>query len=135
MRNHGRVVNPVNEDQGERPNPPATERAEELVDRMGEGIGYFASLTGLRLLKVAALAREEAEDMWAEAQSLRRAQSMRRQRQEAESGHAAETIQATDVARRTAEELNVDLREVRGTGVNGLITAGDVKSKKKESTG
>jgi pyruvate/2-oxoglutarate dehydrogenase complex dihydrolipoamide acyltransferase (E2) component len=125
----------VNEDQGERPNPPATERAEELVDRMGESVGRFASFAGLRLLKVAALAREEAEDMWAEAQSLRRSQGTRLRRQEAESGPVAGPIRATDVARRMAEELNVDLREVRGTGVNSLITAGDVKRKKKESTG
>jgi pyruvate/2-oxoglutarate dehydrogenase complex dihydrolipoamide acyltransferase (E2) component len=124
----------VSEGQGERPRRPATERAEELVDRMGESVGRFASLAGLRILKVAALAREEAEDVWAEAQSRRRAQSTRRQRQEGESGYAAGTIQATDVARRMAEELNVDLREVRGTGVNSLITAGDVKRKKKGIT-
>jgi pyruvate/2-oxoglutarate dehydrogenase complex dihydrolipoamide acyltransferase (E2) component len=124
----------VTEDQGGSSRRPATERAEELVDRLGESVGQFASLAGLRLLRVAALAREEAEDVWAEAQSVRRAQSMRCQNREAESGRAAEPIKATDVARRTAEELGVDLREVRGTGVNGRVTAGDVKRKKKEST-
>lgn len=124
----------MTEDQDGSSRRPATERAEELVDRLGESVGQFASLAGLRLLRVAALAREEAEDVWAEAQSVRRAQSMRRQNREAESGRAAEPIKATDVARRTAEELGVDLREVRGTGVNGRITAGDVKRKKKEST-
>ncbi len=172
----------MTEDQGDRSSRAATARAEELVDRLGESVGHLASLAGWRLLKVAALAREEAEDVWAEAQSLRHTQgaprqaqdaepagvaetvaatdmarrtaeklnvglrgviqsvergmqSTRRQEQGAEPAGVAQTIQATDVARRVAEELNVDLREVRGTGVNGRITAGDVKRKKKEDTG
>lgn len=125
----------MTEDQGGRSKRPATERAEELVDRLGESVGQFASLAGLRLLRVAALVREEAEDVWAEAQSVRHAQqSVRNQNRNAESGRGAEPIKATDVARRTAEELGVDLSEVTGTGVDGLITAGDVKRKKKEST-
>ena len=122
----------MTEDQGGRPRRPATERAEELVDRMGESLGHFASLAGLRLLKVAALAREEAEDVWAEAQSVRRAQSARHGERYAEPAGAAEPVRATDVARRTAEDLDVDLREVRGTGVGGMITVGDVKRKSEE---
>jgi pyruvate/2-oxoglutarate dehydrogenase complex dihydrolipoamide acyltransferase (E2) component len=123
----------VTEDQGGRPRRPATERAEELVDRVGESVGNFASLAGWRMLKVAAFVREEAEDVWAEAQSVRRAQNARREEQRyAAPAGAAEPIRATDVARRTAEDLNVDLREVRGTGVGGRITAGDVKRKSKE---
>ncbi len=51
---------------------PATERAEELADRMGQRLGYVTTHIGLRVRKTAARAREEAEDMWAEAQSLRR---------------------------------------------------------------
>ncbi len=51
---------------------PATMRAEELVDRLGERIGYFASLLNQRARSAAARAREEAEDIWAEAQSIRR---------------------------------------------------------------
>ncbi len=125
----------MTEDQGDRSSRAATARAEELVDRLGESVGHLASLAGWRILKVAALAREEAEDVWAEAQSLRHTQGARRQEQDAEPAAAAETVEATDVARRVAEDLNVDLREVRGTGVNGWITAGDVKRKKKENTG
>lgn len=60
------------EPQDERPDPAATERAEEMLDRAGEQVGRFASLLSLRLRQVVALAREEAEDMWAEAQSMRR---------------------------------------------------------------
>lgn len=50
---------------------PAIERAEELVDRLGQRAGAFASMAGLRIRKLAARTREEAEDVWAEAQSVR----------------------------------------------------------------
>ena len=122
----------MTEDQRGRSRRPATERAEELVDRVGESVGNFATLAGWRVLKVAAFVREEAEDVWAEAQSVRRTQSARREERYAEPAGAAEPIRATDVARRTAEDLDVDLREVRGIGVGGTITVGDVKRKSKE---
>ena len=48
-----------------------TERAEALVDRLGGRLGLFAGLTALRMRLLAARAREEAEDLWAEAQSIR----------------------------------------------------------------
>ena len=51
---------------------PATERAEETLDQAGERLGVFAATVGQRLRKAVALAREEAEDILAEAQSLRR---------------------------------------------------------------
>jgi hypothetical protein len=40
-----------------------------------------------------------------------------------------EEIQATDAARRKAEELDVNLSRVEGTGANGQITVGDVREK------
>lgn len=58
--------------QAEAQTRPATERAEETLDQIGERLGAFAALVGHRLRKAAALAREEAEDILAEAQSLRR---------------------------------------------------------------
>ena len=125
----------MSEDRGGRQSQPATERAEELVDRMGESVGYLASLAGWRLLRAAAFVREGAEDVWAEAQSVRRAQSISAERQKeryAGTVGVTEPIKATDVARRVAEDLNVDLREVAGTGVHGRITVGDVKRKSKE---
>ncbi len=51
---------------------PATERAEETLDQVGERLGVFAAAVGHRLRKAAALAREEAEDILADARSLRR---------------------------------------------------------------
>ena len=50
---------------------PAIERAEEMVDHLGERAEALASMAGLRIRKLAARAREEAEDVWAEAQNVR----------------------------------------------------------------
>jgi hypothetical protein len=50
------------------------ERAEEIVDHLAERIGHYAGLFGHKILWLAARAREEAEDIWAEAQALRRGQ-------------------------------------------------------------
>ena len=64
----------ANKAQSKAKSKPATTRtseAEEAVDRMGEQIGRFATLIGREVLKAAARAREEIEDMVAEAQSLR----------------------------------------------------------------
>jgi hypothetical protein len=52
----------------------AMQRAEELADRLGEQVGHYVSLFGHSVLKWAARAREEAEDIWAEAQALRERQ-------------------------------------------------------------
>jgi len=51
---------------------PATARAEETVDRLGERVGQLTVLLGHRVRVFAARAREEAEDIWAEAHSMRR---------------------------------------------------------------
>jgi pyruvate/2-oxoglutarate dehydrogenase complex dihydrolipoamide acyltransferase (E2) component len=112
----------VSEDRNERPDQPAMERAEELVDRLAQGAGYLVSVAGYKLLKGASLAREEVEDIWAEAQNTRR-----EWQSAAGSGGDAETVEATDAARRRARELNVDLRAVRGTGAGGRITVRDVE--------
>lgn len=48
------------------------ERAEHIVDTIAERIGRITSNTGLHLSRWAARAREEVEDIVAEAQSLRR---------------------------------------------------------------
>lgn len=49
---------------------PATERAEVLLDRAGERVGAFASTAGVQLRRWLARAREEAEDVLAEARSV-----------------------------------------------------------------
>jgi pyruvate/2-oxoglutarate dehydrogenase complex dihydrolipoamide acyltransferase (E2) component len=116
----------MSEDRNGESNRPATERAEELVDRLLQEAGQLLSVAALNLLKGASLAREEAEDIWAEAQNLRR----ERQNAEPEGpGRDAAAIAATDAARRSAAKLGVDLREVAGTGAGGRITVRDVERK------
>jgi hypothetical protein len=52
--------------------PSAVDRAEDTLDELGKKVGtLFASAT-TRLRKAAAVGREELEDLWAEAQSIRR---------------------------------------------------------------
>lgn len=46
-------------------------RAEDALADWGERVGYFAGIAGLRLRQWGARAREEAEDLWAEAQTMR----------------------------------------------------------------
>jgi pyruvate/2-oxoglutarate dehydrogenase complex dihydrolipoamide acyltransferase (E2) component len=41
---------------------------------------------------------------------------------------AEEGIQATEAALQTATELGVDLTQIKGTGADGRITVGDVKT-------
>jgi pyruvate/2-oxoglutarate dehydrogenase complex dihydrolipoamide acyltransferase (E2) component len=116
----------VSEDRNEGSDRPAIERAEELVDRLLQEAGHLLSVAALNLLKGASLAREEAEDIWAEAQNLRR------ERQNAEPerpGGDAVAIAATDAARRRAAKLGADLREVAGTGAGDRITVRDVERK------
>ena len=59
------------------PDAPApgssTARAESMVDGAGAQLGTLATLASHQLRRAAALAREEAEDMWAEAQQIRAA--------------------------------------------------------------
>jgi hypothetical protein len=61
----------MNEPRSEHPQETPTERAEVLVDQWGERVGRFLSSAGYQLRKAAARAREEAEDIWAEAQTIR----------------------------------------------------------------
>ena len=84
----------VRDDTGRETVRPATERAEELVDRATRGASYLASLAAMHLIRGASLAREEAEDIWAEAQSLRY-----RERQDAEPNAGGGDVVAPDVQR------------------------------------
>ncbi len=57
----------------------AAERAEELVDQLGQRITHFAAITSLQVRRVTARAREEVEDMWAEAQNVRQERGHKQQ--------------------------------------------------------
>jgi hypothetical protein len=58
----------------ERPEDDTMRRAEEWVDRIGARVGEATAFLGHQLLRLGARVREEAEDIWAEAQNLRRGQ-------------------------------------------------------------
>lgn len=49
---------------------PPTERAEEMMDRAGEQIGKWTMRATTEMRRLLARAREEVEDMWAEAQNV-----------------------------------------------------------------
>lgn len=49
-----------------------TARAEELLGQMSDQVGTWSSKLSFQFLKGVARVREEAEDIWAEAQSLHR---------------------------------------------------------------
>jgi hypothetical protein len=51
--------------------PQVMQRAEGLVDEMGQRVGRGSSRVGLQMRKIAARMGEEVEDMWAEAQQIR----------------------------------------------------------------
>jgi len=53
-------------------NSPDTARAEELLGQMTDQVGTWSSKLSFQFLKGVARVREEAEDIWAEAQSLHR---------------------------------------------------------------
>lgn len=50
---------------------PATARAEELVDRLGQRMSHWAVVNGQQARRTMARLREDAEDMWIEAQEMR----------------------------------------------------------------
>jgi hypothetical protein len=53
-------------------NDPRLARAEQIVDHLAERVAGFTSTWGRRVLWLGTRVKEEAEDMWAEAQSIRR---------------------------------------------------------------
>ena len=80
----------MSEDRNGESDRPATERAEELVDRLLQEAGHLLSVAAVNLLKGASLAREEAEDIWAEAQNLHRErQNAEPERPSGDAGSAA----------------------------------------------
>ena len=54
------------------PARPAAARADAMLNQTGERLGQIASAASLHTRRFAALAREEAEDLLADAQALRR---------------------------------------------------------------
>lgn len=59
----------------EEPNKPATRRAEEKLDDLAQRLGSLTATLKYNFQRTAARAREDAEDIWAEAQSIRHHQN------------------------------------------------------------
>jgi hypothetical protein len=53
----------------------AMERAEEFVDRVSHRLGHYLALGTFQAKRTTSRLREEGEDMWAEAQSIRQKKS------------------------------------------------------------
>ncbi|HEU5381560.1 MAG TPA: hypothetical protein VFV38_39570 [Ktedonobacteraceae bacterium] len=54
------------------PFQPNVERAEELVDRAGQYITHWAQVSNIQIRRTMARLRENAEDIWVEAQEVQR---------------------------------------------------------------
>ncbi len=52
--------------------PNQMEHAEEVIDRVGKRVGQWMHEASIWAITAAARAREEAEDIWADAQNIRR---------------------------------------------------------------
>lgn len=49
---------------------PVIERAETLIDQMGQRLSHIGTFSSLRIQQITARVRENIEDMWAEAQHI-----------------------------------------------------------------
>lgn len=58
-----------------------TEQAEQMVEQAAQRLGNLAATLSLQALKVAARLREEGEDLWFEAEHLRRQNTHQRHQQ------------------------------------------------------
>jgi hypothetical protein len=55
----------------EEPKQPVTKKAEEIVDYLAQHLSSLTATAKFNFQKTAARVREDAEDIWAEAQSIR----------------------------------------------------------------
>jgi hypothetical protein len=62
----------TNETEDRQSAPAQLDRAGEVVDRLSKRIGEWANVATMQVVVAYARVREEAEDIWAEAQSIRR---------------------------------------------------------------
>ena len=57
--------------QAEEPNQPATKKAEDMVDYLAQRLSSLTATVKLNFQRTTARVREDAEDIWAEAQTIR----------------------------------------------------------------
>ena len=90
--------------------------AQQAQDAAGQAAGQAQQVAGQ--------ATDQAGQVAGQAQDA--AGQAAQQGQQAAGGGGAEEPRATNAARRRAQELGVDLSQIRGTGAGGLITIRDV---------
>lgn len=61
--------------QAKEPNQPATRKAEEMIDYLTQRLSSLTTTVKFNFQRTAARAREDAEDIWAEAQNIRHHQN------------------------------------------------------------
>lgn len=103
-------------------------QAGQAVGQAGQGGNGGASATGVAKLAAKRVVQELKSAATEEAKELglaaaRKAKEVGERRKE----RKAEELNATEAALRTAEELDVDLEDVDGTGPEGRITIRDVR--------
>ena len=69
---HNGPAGPDANGQAQEAKDQAMRQAEEMADHLAERIGYYASWLSRAVMRLAARAREEAADIWAEAEHLSR---------------------------------------------------------------
>jgi pyruvate/2-oxoglutarate dehydrogenase complex dihydrolipoamide acyltransferase (E2) component len=99
----------------------------------GDG-SELASRTGIAKLAAKLVAKELAEAAKEEAKELGLAATRKaKEVAEGQKQRKAEELNATEAALRTANELEVDIDSVEGTGPDGRITIRDVKRAQQEA--
>ena len=101
--------------------------AQGVQDTAGQAAGQAQQVAGQatdQAGQVAGQAQDAAGQVAGQAQDA--AGQAAQQGQQAAGGGGAEEPRATNAARRRAQELGVDLSQIRGTGAGGLITIRDV---------
>jgi hypothetical protein len=73
LRN-GNAQGPAGPEQGNATptDPSQVDRAQEMANRIGSAVASFTLTWGWKLARAGAVIRESVEDVWAEAQSIRR---------------------------------------------------------------
>jgi polyhydroxyalkanoic acid synthase PhaR subunit len=117
--------------------PATAESVGSLENRIANLEGRLEGVEGKIDRLLAALENAPQNGAQAGPQEYAQAEIVEDSREEgaSEAPQANGEVRATDAARRKAQELDVDLREVEGTGAGGQITVDDVRRANAQASG
>jgi polyhydroxyalkanoic acid synthase PhaR subunit len=117
--------------------PATAESVGNLENRIANLEGRLEGVEGKIDRLLAALENAPQNGAQAGPQEYAQAETVEDSREEgaSEAPQANGEVRATDAARRKAQELDVDLREVEGTGAGGQITVDDVRRANAQASG